>query len=563
MSEKPTELKHSSGELADELESFRRQWKEDLQSQRQPLTTTTPQPNSDVVPTSSSSSSNPIDHTTLKAPHKRRHSQNARDTIPQDLLAQRQHDIDGFRSLDLDVKLTPSLGSGERILDSAPLTTGLEHYEAAVEKEKDGRINESVRLYRRAFKLDPSVHERFKEKHYPKQPASGKPKNAESAETSEQRLLPTEELVNTFAGVTITAGESINLASLKGKDSYKKAPTCPISTIPREILIHIFSMLAATDLPSFVRSATVCKSICYLIYTERQFWRELCKNAYENMIWGPSWACDIKGGPLLDHDLDKIETGLNSLGIIEEDDSEGSGEEEVSKLDVLPTRPIDEIEVIKYNSSYRLMFIERPRIRYNGIYISTCTYLRQGHQAASSMALSTIPVHMVTYYRYLRFFPSGFAIHLLTPAEPSDVVHSITIDNYNYLSSIKATTSTNLPSHFNNIKHILPARWRVHFNPHTYPSPNSTDEPGHRIQIESKGSDTAGRYINTLDLTLKMRPRGIGGRRGYGDRLSWNSYTSFNVLTEDKGAYSLKNDKPFYFSRVKSYEREVLREAEE
>ncbi|KAF3318468.1 hypothetical protein TWF173_007875 [Orbilia oligospora] len=562
MSEKPTELKPSSGELADELESFRRQWKEDLQFQRQPLTTTTPQPNSDVVPTSSSSS-NPIDHTTIKAPHKRRHSQNARDTIPQDLLAQRQHDIDGFRSLDLDVKPTPSLGSGERILDSAPLTTGLEHYEAAVEKEKDGRINESVRLYRKAFKLDPSVHEKFKEKYYPKQPASGKPKNAESAETSEQRLLPTEELVNTFTGVPITAGESINLASLKGKDSYKKAPTCPISTIPREILIHIFSMLAATDLPSFVRSATVCKSICYLIYTERQFWRELCKNAYENMIWGPSWACDIKGGPLLDHDLDKIETGLSSLGIIEEDDSEGSGEEEISKLDVLPTRPIDEIEVIKYNSSYRLMFIERPKIRYNGIYISTCTYLRQGHQAASSMALSTIPVHMVTYYRYLRFFPSGFAIHLLTPAEPSDVVHSITIDNYNYLSSIKATTSTNLPSHFNNIKHILPARWRVHFNPHTYPSPNSTDEPGHRIQIESKGSDTAGRYINTLDLTLKMRPRGIGGRRGYGDRLSWNSYTSFNVLTEDKGAYSLKNDKPFYFSKVKSYEREVLKEAEE
>ncbi|RVD88675.1 uncharacterized protein DFL_002851 [Arthrobotrys flagrans] len=541
MSEKPPELKPSSGELADELESFRRQWKEDLQSQRQPLNTTTSQPNSDVVPTQSSS--NPNDHSTQSALHKRRHSQHARDIIPQNLLAQKQHDVDGFRSLDLDVKPTLSLGPGERTLDSAPLTTGLEHYEAAVEKERDGRINESVRLYRKAFKLDPSVHEKFKEKYYPKQPTSGKPKNAESAEKSEESVLPTEELVNTFAGIPIIAGDNINLASLKGKESYKKAPT--------------------TDLTSFVRSVTICKSICYLIYTERQFWRELCKNVYENMIWGPSWACDIRGEPLLDHDLDRIETGLNSLGIIEEGENEGSGEEETSKLDVLPTRPFDEIEVIKYNSSYRLMFIERPRIRYNGIYISTCTYLRQGHQAASSLALSTVPVHMVTYYRYLRFFPSGFVIHLLTPAEPSDVVHSITLGNYNYLDSIKATTSSTLPSHLNNIKHILPARWRVHFNPHTYPSPNSTDEPGHRIQIESKGSDTAGRYINTLDLTLKMRPKGIGGRRGYGDRLSWNSYTSFNVLTEDRGSYSLKNDKPFYFSRVKSYEREVLREGEE
>ncbi|KAK6536710.1 hypothetical protein TWF281_000930 [Arthrobotrys megalospora] len=558
MSEKPTGSKPSSGELADELESFRRQWKEDLQSQRQPLATTS-QPN----PDDSATSSNPIDHSTQKAPHKRRHSQHARDVVPQNLLAQKQHDVDGFRSLDLDVKPAPSLAPGERTLESAPLTTGLDHYEAAVEKEKDGRINESVRLYRKAFKLDPSVHEKYKEKYYPKQATSGKPKGAESTETSEAKALPTEELVHTFAGVPIIPGDKIDLASLKGKDSYKKEPTCPISTIPREILIQIFSKLAEEDLPSFVRSVTVCKSICYLIYTERQFWRELCKRVYENMIWGPSWACDIRGEPLLEHDLDNIETGLASLGIIEEDETESSEEEESSKLDVLPTRPFDEIEVIKYNSSYRLMFIERPRIRYNGIYISTCTYLRQGHQAASSLALSTVPVHMVTYYRYLRFFPSGFAIHLLTPAEPSDVVHSITLDNYNYLTATKSTTSSTLPSHINNIKHMLPARWRVHFNPQTYPSPNSTDEPGHRIQIESKGSDTAGRYINTLDLTLKMRPRGIGGRRGYGDRLSWNSYTSFNVLTEDKGAYSLKNDKPFYFSRVKSYERETVREVEE
>ncbi|KAK6503237.1 hypothetical protein TWF481_008266 [Arthrobotrys musiformis] len=555
MSENPTELKPSSGELADELESFRRQWKEDLQSQRHPLATNTAasQPHPDVA---STQSVNPTEHSAQRVPHRRRHSQHARDTIPQNLLAQNQHDIDGFRSLDLDVKPSPSLGPGERTLDSAPLTTGLDHYEAAVEKEKDGRINESVRLYRKAFKLDPSVHEKFKEKHYPKQPTSGKPKNAEPAETSEARVLPTEELVDTFAGIPIIPGDHIDLSSLKGKESYKKAPTCPISTIPREILIQIFFKIAETDLASFVGSVTVCKSICYLIYTERQIWRELCKGAYEDMIYGPSWACDIRGEPLLDHDLDKIEPALNSLVILEEDENEGSEEEDVSKLDVLPTRPFDEIEVIKYNSSYRLMFIERPKVRYNGIYISTCTYLRQGHQAASSLALSTVPVHMVTYYRYLRFFPSGFAIHLLTPAEPSDVVHSITLDNYNYLTATKATTSSTLPSHLNNIKHMLPARWRVYFNPHTYPSPNSTDEPGHRIQIESKGSDTAGRYINTLDLTLKMRPKGIGGRRGYGDRLSWNSYTSFNVLTEDRGSYSLKNDKPFYFSRVKSYGRE-------
>ncbi|KAF3907528.1 hypothetical protein AA313_de0201824 [Arthrobotrys entomopaga] len=272
------------------------------------------------------------------------------------------------------------------------------------------------------------------------------------------------------------------------------------------------------------------------------------------MIWGPSWACDIKGKPLPRspgfgedeyNGLASLTSNVSDLAIIEEndDDNDVSGGEKLE----FPTRPYDEIEVLKYNSSYRTMFIERPRIRYNGVYISTCTYLRSGHMAINSLALSN-PVHLVTYYRYL---------------EPSEVVHVITLENYKHLASSTSTHTSNaitsaLP---NNIKHMLPGRWHAVFNPVTYPSPNSTEEPGGRIRVEAEGAGVNNRYINILDLTLKMRPKGVGGRRGYGDRLAWNSYISWNRLTDDRAAYTLKNDKPFYFSRIKAFEKDSESEA--
>ncbi|KAF3922065.1 hypothetical protein ABW20_dc0108179 [Dactylellina cionopaga] len=566
MTNQPTDLKLPSGELVDELESFRRRWEEDLKKQP----TTSSQPNA----TASASASKPVpsadsgaSRTEIPA-QKRRQSQTTRDgyrPTAHALREQGQYE-DGFRSLDLDAKLSLSLGPGERTLTSTPLTTALEHYEAGVEKEEEGKINESLRLYRKAFKLDPAVYQQYKDKHFPQKPTTGKGKNV--ADIAEKRpeepvLLSTEELINTFSSIPIITGTEINLAALKGKESYKKAPSCPISTAPREILIQIFARLAETDLASFARSVTVCKAFCYLVYTERQIWKHLCDEAYENMIWGPPWACDIKGKKLPQqlesgeddlHNYGSLTSNLGGLSITE-NEFEDESEIEAGKFDALVTRPYDEIEILKYNSSYRTMFIERPRIRYNGVYISTCTYLRSGH----ANVVLTNPVLLVTYYRYLRFFPSGFVLTLLTPAEPADVVHSITLENYNHLSSSTSTSThgTIAPlSTLNNIKHILPGRWRIIFNPITYPSPNTLEEPGSKIQIETEGSGANSRYINTLDLTLKMRPKGVGGKRGYGDRLSWNSYTSWNRLTDDRGVYSLKNDKPFYFSRVKAYERE-------
>ncbi|PWA75208.1 F-box protein 7 [Artemisia annua] len=56
-----------------------------------------------------------------------------------------------------------------------------------------------------------------------------------------------------------------------------------------------------------------------------------------------------------------------------------------------------------YDSSWRKMWLSRPRVRMDGIYVSRNTYIRAGVAEWKV----TNPVHVVCYFRYLRFYPSG------------------------------------------------------------------------------------------------------------------------------------------------------------
>lgn len=386
------------------------------------------------------------------------------------------------------------------------------------------------------------------------------------------------QLINSCVSATIIPGKEVNLAALKSKQQWGKPPPCPISTVPAEILLQIFFRLALSDVASFVRCARVCKAFCYIVHAERHIWKSLCKVVYDNQIYGPKWKIDLQGNPLLeDEEEEEVLTDENegsssnpvpslshlALDELQEDGAITPEEDETSNTLTLPHRPVDEVEQLKYGGAYKSMFILRPRIRFNGLYISTCTYHRPGHSVNSNLTLA-VPMHMVTYYRYLRFYPSGLVLSLLTIYEPTDVVHSITLDNYHALLLRPQSTTTtsvvpqhSVPVHLQPIKGMVSGRWRIVFNPLKYAtsSPDSTNDFS-RIQVEIEGSPVIGKYTNTMDLSLKMRPKGVGGRRGFGDRLNWNSYSTLNRLTDDRADFQLKNDKPFYFSRVKAYEKE-------
>ena len=51
--------------------------------------------------------------------------------------------------------------------------SALEYYEKAVEKETVGNLGESLKLYRKAFRMDDAVNQSYKEKHFPRPDVKG------------------------------------------------------------------------------------------------------------------------------------------------------------------------------------------------------------------------------------------------------------------------------------------------------------------------------------------------------------------------------------------------------
>ncbi|KAI3442707.1 F-box domain-containing protein [Psidium guajava] len=75
----------------------------------------------------------------------------------------------------------------------------------------------------------------------------------------------------------------------------------------------------------------------------------------------------------------------------------------------------------KYEGSWRKMWLLRPRVRTDGLYVSRNTYIRTG--VAEWMV--TNPVHVVCYFRYIRFFPSGKFLYKNSSQKVKDVAKSM------------------------------------------------------------------------------------------------------------------------------------------
>jgi len=75
----------------------------------------------------------------------------------------------------------------------------------------------------------------------------------------------------------------------------------------------------------------------------------------------------------------------------------------------------------KYRGSWRRMFLLTPHVRYDGLYVSRNTYIRQG--AIEWRRQQT--THLVSYFRYYRFFPDGTLLYRTSPHVVSKVAKSM------------------------------------------------------------------------------------------------------------------------------------------
>lgn len=157
---------------------------------------------------------------------------------------------------------------------------------------------------------------------------------------------------------------------------------------------------------------------------------------------------------------------------------------------------------------WKNMCFKKPYIKFAGVYVSTCTYLREGSNADSSTWNS--PIHIITYYRYVRFYRDGTCLRVLTTDEPQDVVPK------------------------------LGRQWRSKGLKDVYHGFWGLAEDG-TLTIEGEGSR------ENYQFTQELR---VAGK--HFNQLRW--IRSFCMSPDEVILnFSLQNEKWFVFARVKSY----------
>jgi F-box protein 9 len=250
-----------------------------------------------------------------------------------------------------------------------------------------------------------------------------------------------------------------------------------------------------------------------------------------------TFTCQVSGAPLGDDEEGGFILDPNTNTNLSET------EEQDAPTPPMPTE-LTQFLVPSVYPTYRTLFQRRPRIRFSGCYISTVNYTRAGQSSPTSITWNT-PIHIVTYYRYLRFLRDGTCISLLTTSEPADVVP------YLYTEHMHKNHST-LPSAV--MKDALLGRWRLTGPGLPISLPTTSSSNAELAEREREGTvvvETAG---VTPKYTYKMLLRlSNAGRSAKNNKLTWQGYWSYNRLTDDWAEFGLKNDRAFYWSRVKSY----------
>jgi len=241
----------------------------------------------------------------------------------------------------------------------------------AVELEQSDMHFESIRYYKQAMHLCPDIEKRiFSEQCEASIKSSKDLYVIESSAKEKVRDQEEVDLVHRIRQVCHDSADNGN--PVYCRPHFKpKSDVFHFSDLPHELMVQIFRYIIGEelDLASLESVGLVCRGF-YLLSRDPSLWRSICYSS-----WGSS-----------------------ALNYVLKDGTGG-----------------DEKQV-----DWRKMFLERPRVNYDGIYISRTRYVRQGDTGFQDITYR--PFHVVRYYRYLRFFPDRRVIILTTNEEPDKIV---------------------------------------------------------------------------------------------------------------------------------------------
>ncbi|KFB51588.1 AGAP006784-PA-like protein [Anopheles sinensis] len=364
-------------------------------------------------------------------------------------------------------------------------------YMQGSELERSGKVFEAMRLYRRATQLVPDIEFKvYEKKHAPAQSKDAGTGADPIVDELVERMIEAnideeeENLENVDLGLRFQAlmARSRKLFERGTNDRMLIVTSAHLSDLPMELILYILRWVVSCDLDmkSLERFASVCRG-CYLLARDPEIWRHACMR-----VWGVNLGA-LKGSQF---------------------------------------------------SSWREMYIKRPRILFHGCYISRASYLRSGENSFQDQFYR--PVQLVEYYRYFRFFADGKVLMLTTADEPQHCVVKLK-QRYPVQNEI-------LRGHYrllDDMVIIVIQRNRPPANAHLH-------RPGRKVRdTEPECGQQQTFYIELQIVSTAKRPF---------SQLHWKQYTMVQLRNnqEKTTQFDLSTTKypPLYFSRVKSYHQE-------
>ncbi|KAJ3055332.1 hypothetical protein HK097_010832 [Rhizophlyctis rosea] len=340
-----------------------------------------------------------------------------------------------------------------------PLEPAMQAYIQAVSDERVGNLSAAIRGYREATRLDRDIDIKFRNWHrsLPSERKEREERHDPNAEfytyyhlgqndehvTALPADQPVSEVIERFKGE--------NVSFVRDKEGKRSL----VLDLPYEIVTQILRWVILRDQGAVARLSLVSKKSAVMCY-EQSIWRFMCERMH-----GPT-------------------KGLRGLT------------EELN---------------LSYGNDWLKMWLDKPRLRRDGLYISRVNYIRQG-QAESFYA----PVHLVTYFRFFRFWGDGRCAMWTTTTEPSIAVKQMSMETRQkgWMGGGYVLT-------------------------------------GKTVHVELKDPDRP-RHVFKCTLTLSST------KRGRHNKLAWVEYWVEKVNDPNfKSDIPLTSLKPFIFSRVKSY----------
>ena len=177
----------------------------------------------------------------------------------------------------------------------------------------------------------------------------------------------------------------------------------------------------------------------------------------------------------------------------------------------------------QHHRDWRTVFVNQPRVRLNGCYIAACHYARPGMSEESAWIRV---VHVVEFYRSIRFLPDGRCLSLLTTDPPSETVRKLE-------PSLRT-------------KGFAIGKWEL------FPNGLQDDQyehrpPGPKVVVEDLRDRTMQKYAFRMVFSLRQT------HRGKWNKLDLLEYFSVNLTNGEVLPLPQKHSRPFHFSRVIPY----------